>query len=80
MSTTSRGSRLPFSFADDGLMEPLGVSRPSVYRWLKSGDLPRPIVQGGTRYWNRTYLVQWLGRRQEAVKFGVEDGRTSEAA
>ena len=40
----------------------LGISRPSVWRWSRSGRLPPPIHIGASARWVRTELVEALDR------------------
>ena len=36
-----------------------GVTRPSVYAWMRQGKLPKPIDLGGFK-WDRKQLQEWL--------------------
>ncbi|WP_407644453.1 helix-turn-helix transcriptional regulator [Dongshaea marina] len=42
----------------------LGVSRPSLYRWVKKGAFPKPLMYGGrTMGWSETDYLNWLSRK-----------------
>ncbi|UNP89649.1 helix-turn-helix domain-containing protein [Aeromonas encheleia] len=48
------------------LAERLGVSRPTLRRWLASGKLPPPhAVLGQTKLWNERWLTTWLSSQQK---------------
>ncbi len=36
-----------------------GVSKPTVYAWIKAEKIPKPITHGKTR-WNRQLFKLWL--------------------
>ena len=48
------------------VQELLGVSRPTLYRWLKLGTFPRPIKIGPQKIaWRRADIVEWIANRPE---------------
>ncbi|MFW5910282.1 MAG: helix-turn-helix transcriptional regulator [Thiohalospira sp.] len=45
---------------DTEVAERLGISRTSVWRWVKEGNLPSPVPLGpGTRRWALADLEHW---------------------
>lgn len=44
-----------------------GLSRSTIYDWMKSGDFPKP-VRLGTRLvaWRESELSEWLSQREAA--------------
>ena len=52
------------------LMEMVGLSRTTIWRRVKSGDLPPPIRLGGPGSravgWRRTAVEDWVRSRSEA--------------
>lgn len=51
------------------LAEWIGVSRPTLRRWLADGKLPPPhAVLGQTKLWNERWLVRWLSEQQRRVR------------
>lgn len=42
-----------------------GVSRPTIWRWVKEGDLPSPIKLGpGSTRWKLSEVEDWEKKRQ----------------
>ena len=42
-----------------------GVSRPTIWRWVKEGDLPSPIKLGpGSTRWKLSEVEEWEQKRQ----------------
>tara|TARA_B100000989_G_C19308496_1_gene371487 strand:- start:152 stop:397 length:246 start_codon:yes stop_codon:yes gene_type:complete len=44
------------------------VSKSTVYKWVKDGQFPRPVMLGkpeknGTARWIRSDIIQWLSSR-----------------
>ena len=44
------------------------VSKSSVYRWVKEGQFPRPVMLGtpennGTSRWIKDDIIEWLSKR-----------------
>lgn len=50
----------------------IGVSRPTIYRWIKRGILPKPIRIGKTPYWSADRINQWLSCMDEKKQSSVE--------
>ena len=52
------------------VIEMLSISRSTLYRWIKKGIFPRPILIGGsgTRAvrWQRSVIERWLETRETA--------------
>jgi len=45
---------------DTALARRYGVSRPTIWRWLKKGALPKPIkLPGGSTRWRMVDLYEW---------------------
>ena len=38
----------------------LQVSRTSIWRWVKSGDLPHPFKLGSQVRWSRKAILEWV--------------------
>jgi|2_EtaG_2_1085320.scaffolds.fasta_scaffold00402_18 excisionase family DNA binding protein len=43
-----------------------GVEVSTIYRWVDSGKLPKPIRLGGMR-WNRDSFVEWVNSNHPGV-------------
>ncbi|MDM5076618.1 hypothetical protein OB931_09545 [Aeromonas media] len=55
------------------LAERIGVSRPTLRRYLASGKLPAPhAVLGQTKLWNERWLTTWLTSQQSKMKAAQE--------
>lgn len=39
------------------------LSRPSIYNWIKTRELPHPIAFGVPRKWRREEIEDWLQRQ-----------------
>ena len=40
--------------------EMLGISRPTVFRMIKNGKLPKPFMLNGSYRWQRQVFCDWL--------------------
>lgn len=38
------------------------VSRTTLWRWIDSGEFPRPIKSGGTNLWTNKEVRRWLAK------------------
>jgi predicted DNA-binding transcriptional regulator AlpA len=57
------------------IAEMLGVSRPSVWRYLRRADFPEPDAQvSGKRLWKRTTVERWA-KRTLPLKFDPRSRR-----
>ncbi len=46
------------------LKEQFGVSRATIYRWIKEYGFPRPVKLGpGTAAWRRSEVEEWVQQR-----------------
>jgi len=45
------------------LMEMFGVSKPSIYRWMKNNGFPKPIKIGQISLWPTTDIQLWWENR-----------------
>lgn len=50
---------------DTQVAELLSVSRPTIWRWLQAGILPKPIKLSGSTRWLLSEIEQWI-KDQEA--------------
>ena len=41
----------------------LGIGERSLFRYLKSGDLPQPIRLGRSMRWSRQAILEWIAHR-----------------
>ena len=49
------------------LLNRLGIGRSTLYRWIKSGTIPRPKAIGGTSsivYWKPEQIETWLSSKE----------------
>ena len=50
------------------VLDRLGVSRTTLYRWMEDGHFPKPIRLGpNTIAWRASDLDQWLDDRAKAL-------------
>jgi prophage regulatory protein len=42
----------------------LGVSKLTIWRWEKSGEIPKAIAIGGTIRWKRSDIQKWLDEKK----------------
>ena len=50
------------------VMELIGISRPTLYRWLQLGTFPEPIKIGPQKLaWRRDDVIEWLANRPEVT-------------
>ena len=46
------------------VIEMVGVSRATIYRWMDAGDFPRSIALGGNSIaWSEKSVQEWMGLR-----------------
>ena len=45
--------------SDKDLAERYSVHRATPWRWVKSGDMPKPVKLGGATRWRLSDLVAW---------------------
>lgn len=70
---TSRGSPLCTAAADrffglPAVVATTGVSRSSIYAWIKRGEFPKPRKLGPRRVaWARSDIEAWMNSRQLAA-------------
>lgn len=48
------------------LMNMFGVSKPSIYRWIKNDGFPRPVKIGQISLWSTNDVDRWWHNRQPA--------------
>lgn len=46
----------------DQILEMLGVSRVTLWKYIKEGKFPAPIKIGATRFWDETEVDEWFER------------------
>ena len=46
------------------LMNMFGVSKPSIYRWIKNNEFPKPIKIGTTSLWPTHVVDSWWHDQQ----------------
>lgn len=46
------------------------VSDPTLRRWLRNTDFPKPVLFSGRRYWRLSDLVEW--EEQKAAHSGAQ--------
>lgn len=51
----------------DTLADKLGVSRSTIYRWLKEGSLPKPMRKGKTVRWSENEIDLWWQTAKDKV-------------
>ena len=56
-----------------------GVSRPTIWRWTKNGNFPKPVKLGaGSTRWRASDLETWENQfRHEVVVQNIVSGRTT---
>lgn len=42
------------------ILELVPVSRTTLWRWVESGEFPRPLKVGGTNLWQNVEVRSWL--------------------
>ena len=46
------------------VIETIGVSRATIYRWMEAGDFPRSIALGGNSIaWSEKSIQEWMEQR-----------------
>ncbi|RND30477.1 AlpA family phage regulatory protein [Vibrio cholerae] len=51
------------------LTKELGVSKSTIWRWCRTGEMPKPLQLGRIIAWERTVIEQWLeSKRTQEVK------------
>jgi len=46
------------------VLEALGISRGSLYNWIRDADFPRPIKLGSASRWDADDIDLWIDRQK----------------
>jgi len=68
----TKSSKIPLFLSDEQLAKRYGVSRSTIWRWLRKGDFPSPVKLGpGCTRWPLDDVQAWEAEKQKQYDMGM---------